>query len=140
MDKQHAKAIQEYQCTGCFTGPFPHCYKKSEKGEGIGCADHQPATIMGPAGLIFLGMPRGFCRLGGINAKLRLHIFPTFKEGWGYGIWNVPVWKYLSPAGHTMVRGLSPRNNFPFLHVYLEDCRDQINCLEVTQADVDYMD
>ena len=85
-------------------------------------------------------MPKGFTRLGGVDVKLRLHIFENYDKSWQYNMWNVPVWKYLNPQGHTLVRGLSPRNNFPFLHVFLEDCRDKIDCLELTQADVDGMD
>lgn len=141
MDKKHAKAVKAYQCPGCVLGSFPTCYKPSESGEGVGCLKHVPGTLIFPfVGKVFLGMPKGFNRLGGAEGKLRLHIFPTFGDGWGYGIWNLPVWKYLSPEGHTMVRGLSPRNNFPFIHVFLEDCRDKIDCLEITQADVDGMD
>jgi hypothetical protein len=33
-----------------------------------------------------------------------------------------------------------PRRNEPFIHVFLENCIEKINCLEITQDDVDGMD
>jgi len=104
-------------------------------------------------GKIFLGMPKGFDRMGLID-KMPLHIFEsfeTFKKEWnrpsingatssGYDEWNVPVWKFLDERGNTLVRGLSPRVNSPFLHLILEDCRDKISCLEVTKEMHEGMD
>jgi len=85
-------------------------------------------------------MPKGFNRLGQI-AELKPFIFDTFENSkWKYDMWNIPVWKYLNKDGHTMVRGLMPRRNEPFVHIYLENCIDKINCLEITQSDVDSMD
>lgn len=49
-------------------------------------------------------------------------------------------WKHLSKDGHTFVRGLMPRLNEPFLHIFLENCIDKIDCLEITQEDIDNMD
>ena len=58
----------------------------------------------------------------------------------GYDQFNVPVWKYLNEHGHTLVRGLSPRTNVPFIHVHLYDCMKDVNCMEVSQEMLDGMD
>lgn len=85
-------------------------------------------------------MPKGFNRLGKYT-ELKPIIFDKFDGAeWEYNKFNIPVWKYLNPEGHTMVRGLIPRRNEPFIHVYLENCIDKIDCLEITQSDVDQMD
>ena len=89
-------------------------------------------------------MPKGFNRLGHEN-EMPLHIFESydsFLKDWkritmlgtessGYDDWNVPVWKFLDEHGNTLVRGLSPRVNSPFLHVILGDCRDRIPCIKI---------
>jgi hypothetical protein len=33
-----------------------------------------------------------------------------------------------------------PRKNEPFLHIYLENCLDKIDCLEITEEDINQMD
>ena len=33
-----------------------------------------------------------------------------------------------------------PRRNESFIHIFLEKCIDKINCLEISQQDVDEMD
>lgn len=87
-------------------------------------------------------MPVGFNRLGQ-HPEMSLIIEKTFVKE--YDMWNIPVWKHLNENGHTLVRGLRPRKNEPFLHIYLEDCMNKIKCPEidiheVTQEEIDYMD
>lgn len=144
------EAIERYQCPGCVSGSNISCgaFKKDDINEGVGCGGHTVGTMVFGIGSFFLGMPKGFDRLGhpheDSRADLSVVIFETREDGWqeptGYKKWNIPVWKYLNEQGHTFVRGLSPRTNRPFLHVYLEDCMDKIDCLEITQEDVDGMD
>ena len=140
MEKKFKKAIEKYQCSGCVVGGDISCFVKNENG-GIGCGKHHAGTMIFPGvGNIFLGMPRGFNRLGEYT-KMKPCIFDTFKSSdWKYDTWNIPVWKYLSKEGHTFVRGIMPRRNDPFVHVFLENCLDKINCLEITQEDVNGMD
>ena len=136
------QAIENYQCSGCIVGGDTSCYERNHiPGPGsVGCGKHQAGTTIGFIGTIFLGMPRGFNRLGEYTS-LRPVIFKSFETAqWDYNQWNIPVWKYLSKDGHTFVRGLTPRLNEPFIHVYLEDCMDRIECLEITQDFMDYMD
>jgi hypothetical protein len=132
-----AEAVQEYQCPGCSGGPFPQCYIKG--GPGIGCSNHHPGTMLFPGGTIFLGMPKGFNRVGNTE-MLHLYIFPDFDSTETLDMFNIAVWKYRDPHGNTLVRGLRPRLNQPFLWVILDDCMDQFHCVEILQDDIDRMD
>lgn len=139
METKFKLAIEEYQCSGCINGGDISCFKENTNG-GIGCGNHYAGTTIYGVGKIFLGMPKGFNRLGE-QEELKPIIYDTFESSnWKYDMWNIPVWKYLSEEGHTFVRGLMPRRNEPFLHVFLENCIDKINCLEVSRDDVYEMD
>lgn len=132
-------AIEEYQCSGCLFGYDTTCFGNNSIA-GIGCGKHRAATMIGGIGKIYIGMPKGFNRLGAFENK-QPYIFENIESAdWEYDMWNIPVWKYLSKEGHTFVRGIMPRRNEPFIHIYLEDCLDKINCLEILQKDIDYMD
>lgn len=137
-------AIEEYQCSGCVAGGDTKCgiYKQGEHHSG--CTKHVAGTIVYPGvGTIFLGMPKGFNRMGPYSG-MKIHMFTSyadFMEKWnGYNMWNIPVWKYRNENGHIFLRGLSPRNNCPLLHIILEDCLEKFDCLEITQKDLDEMD
>lgn len=139
MEDKFKFAVKEYQCSGCAVGYNISCFKPNENG-GLGCGRHCAGTIISTIGAIFLGMPNGFNRLGA-HTKLKPNIYDTFESSeWKYDKWNVPVWKYLSKDGHTFVRGIMPRINEPFIHIFLENCIDKINCMEISQEDVDWMD
>ena len=139
MEENVKKAIEEYQCSGCISGHNTECFEANENG-GCGCGKHYAGTMVLPGiGKIFLGMPKGFNRLGKfVDAKP--YIFEKFENGWGYDKFNIPAWKYLNENGHTVVRGLSPRINVPFIHIFLEDYREKIECIEITDADIKEMD
>lgn len=130
------EAVQEYQCPGCVNGPYPVCFK--EDSVGIGCSSHCAGTSIGTRRL-FLGMPRGFCYVGPWR-DMPLNIFDTIPKGWEYNKFNIPAWKHLDTNGNTLVRGLCPRINKPFLHVILGDQLSAINCIEITAIDIDGMD
>lgn len=127
--------IKEYQCPGCINYP-EECYKP--KIDGIECENHLPATRQLHVGLLFLGLPKGFCRLG-VFKKMTLEIFTKFNPE-NYDKYNIPVWKYKNKNNHVLVRGLMPRINQPFLHIYLVDCLNKINCLELSHDDITSMD
>lgn len=122
------EAVEEYQCPGCVCGSDITCY---EKGASEACKRHAAGTLAMPhIGSIFLGMPKGFNRPG--ECKTKIHIFRKFEDGWGFDMFNVPVWKHKDAHGNTIVRGLCPRVNVPFLHVFLTDCVADVNCIEIT--------
>lgn len=133
-------AIEEYQCPGCVAGSDISCFKKNN--DGVGCGGHVAGTMMtGGVGTFFLGLPTGFNRLG-FDTSLKPTIYKSFAENteWQYDKYNVPVWKHVNKSGHTIVRGMMPRRNLTFIHLYLENCSDKINCLELTKEDLDEMD
>jgi hypothetical protein len=143
MEDKIKNAVEEYQCPGCSNGCDTSCYQKSDN--SVSCKKHHAGTFVSFLGAIFLGMPKGFNRLGtGMGDKpiLVIEIFKNFDEAqvsWSYDKWNIPSWKYVKD-GHTFVRGLSPRTNRPFLHIFLEDCASKINCFEVSEQMVIDMD
>lgn len=140
MKEEIKDAIERYQCPGCITGSDISCFEKSDYGDG--CGKHRSGTMIGGAGKIFLGMPKGFNRLGvglGGEENMKLRVFSRYEERL-FDQWNVPTWKHLNEHGHTLVRGLMPRRNEPFLFVILENCIDKINCLEITDTDIQGMD
>ena len=134
-------AVEQYQCPGCVVGSDISCFGKHTFGKG--CGKHVAGTIGYPVvGKFFLGMPTGFCRLGSFQ-DMKLIIYETWEElsaSHSYDKLNAPVWKYVNESGHTLVRGLYPRTNFTFLHVILEDCSSKIDCIEITNKDLEGMD
>jgi hypothetical protein len=138
LEENVKKAIKEYQCSGCMEGCDTECFGPANS--GCGCGKHYAGTMIFPGvGKIFLGMPKGFNRLGK-DSEMKPYIFEKFEDGWGYDKFNIPVWKHLNKDGHTIVRGLSPRINVPFIHIFLEDCREKIQCHEITDDDINEID
>ena len=132
------EAVKEYQCPGCVGGPFETCYIK-RSGLDVGCSSHVPGTMSPGIGKFFLGLPRGFCRVGPCDG-MTVNIFNSIENGWGFNMFNVPVWKRLDSHGNTLVRGLSPRINSPFIHIYMGNHVAEIDCLEISDDDTNNMD
>jgi len=138
MKDKFKKAIEEYQCSGCVRGSNIQCYEKSKESDQIKCSKHVVGTSTLGIGRFLLGMPKGFNRVLGNN---EFCIYGRFlSSSWVYDKFNVPVWKHLTKNGHTLVRGVCPRINTLFIHVFLEDCISEIDCLEITQSDIYGMD
>lgn len=132
------KAIEEYQCSGCSKGSGISCYERGSIANE--CGAHSADTYVTGVGKILLGMPKGFNRYGTCN-EMKLAIYEKFKDSeWTFDKFNVPIWKYKNELGHTLVRGIMPRRNEPFIHIFLEDCLDKIQCLEITDSDIRGMD
>lgn len=130
-------AVEEYQCSGCMGGGFDECYNKHPE-TGVGCSKHRAGTFISSIGSIYLGMPKGFNRLGKFSDMTPL-ILENFEDA-RFDEWNIPVWKHLDKNGNTLVRGLRPRNNEPYILIFLGDHMDKIDCHEVTQERSDWMD
>jgi hypothetical protein len=139
MKKALKKAVETYQCTGCLKGSDTTCFKQKED-FGIGCGEHFSGTFLSNVGKIFLGMPKGFNRLGKAE-DTKIQIYNSYEEcDWKFDKFNIPVWKHLDENGNTLVRAIMPRRNEPFIHIFLENCLDKINCLEITKDDINAMD
>jgi hypothetical protein len=139
MEEKIKNAIEQYQCSGCMNGGDISCFQSY--GAGAGCGKHYTGTIIIPIGKIFPGMPKGFNRLGSY-ANMKPRIYEQWKaEDDHYNTWNVPVWKYLDPeTNYTFIRGICPRTTQPFIDIFLENCMDKINCLEITEEIHKFMD
>jgi hypothetical protein len=136
IDPKIIDAVEEYQCPGCVGGgPKATCYLAPSDCLGHACDSHVPGTTILPGGgRIFLGMPKGFNKIGPVDdvwyGKRRPFIFKTLQEKnelWGeYDYYNVPAWKYRNKNGHTLIRVFMPRLNNGELHIILEDCMDRV--------------
>lgn len=124
--------VTTYQCPGCNVGSGMACFK----GRGLSCRAHIPAASLDGR---CLGMPRGFMQISASKTPIcifeSVHDFPIDNL-------SIPVWKHLDEHGNTVVRGLRPHRNQPFLNVYVGDVRSAFDCFEVStefwqQLDVD---
>lgn len=132
MQENIKNAVEKYQCPGCVCGSDISCFEAMSYSKG--CGRHVAGTLLMPhIGKIFLGMPKGFNRIGKGEATIR--IFEEYEDN--YNVWNVAVWKYLSKDNHTFVRTLCPRTNTAFVDVFLKNCIDKIECLDVTNLEMD---
>ena len=139
MNNKIKNAVEEYQCPGCVCGSDISCFEKNLN-SGEGCGKHVIGTMATRIGHFMPGMPVGFTRIGH-EQQFKPNIYETFNSSkWTYNKFNIPVWKYLNESGHTLVRGMMPRLNLTFIHIFLEDCRDKIDCLEITHQDIFDMD
>lgn len=142
---QTSNVVEIYQCPGCINGYDINCGKFENYHENLACKAHAPGTISQTGSnfiTFFLGMPKGFNRIGPYK-NLKIQIFENIthlNETWNYDKYNVPVWKYLNKKGHIFVRGLSPRINYPFLHIILSGMINEIHCLELFDKDLEQMD
>ena len=113
--------------------------------ENLSCENHYAGTMGSGIGKFYLGMPRGFNRIGECKDMI-LNVYEDYKDKesyWEYDKFNIPAWKYRNEERHVFVRGLSPRINAPFIHVILK-CTDEefnkIDCLEIKEEDREDMD
>lgn len=131
------EAIETYQCPGCVCGSNTKCGKLTEVENR--CASHVIGTIASGIGRIYLGLPKGFNRQG-FNERTELYLYQKFEDWDGYDIFNVPVWKRLDKHGNTLVRMMMPRINQTWIQVFIGNHLDKINCVEITQKELDMMD
>lgn len=139
MKKEIEEAIKEYQCAGCISGPYPSCFEKDDDA-GVGCNKHHSgSTIMPDVGKIFLGMPKGFNRLGP-QKDMQVLIFKDQEQQekqWKYDKLNTPIWKYQNDKKHIFIRGYIPRLNMGFVHVILKGNYDKYQCEEIDIKEID---
>lgn len=147
--------INTYQCPGCINGDGTDNCNTYEYDDTINCCTgHCPGTTIYPGGTIMLGFPTGFNKVGifgevqDIASVVPLQMFLPENDLW-YDHLNIPVWMRLDEHGNTLVRGIHPRLNVPFLHVLIGDRRKEINnsgdvygfkCIELTEDDLNKID
>ena len=121
------------------------CFSKNSNSEA--CAGHIPGTFMNFIGRIFLGLPKGFNRLGPNGSSIEIHeTYDDFLSCMGIELdklnkYTVPVWKHLTENGHTLIRHYMPRRNDTTITIILENCMDRMpNAIEITKEDIEFMD
>src|SRR5215831_5868948 len=119
------RMIEQFQCPGCVNGRNTHCgvCEVFQEGEMFSCVAHVAGSFVtttnGPV-TFFLGLPRGFCRVGpGIvqnpRKALRVRLWPKdARPDWDK--FNVPVWA-LERDGYLFVRTFMPRQDYPLVDV-----------------------
>lgn len=133
------KMVEEFQCPGCVLGHNTACGKlKLQPIPGLGdgevarCDSHHAGTMVFPGGSIFLGMPKGFNKVG-LNmfsgrpeAHKAIRLWPMSVDLDGnmkvsakpsdWNKFNVPVWA-MEQDGYLFVRTYCPRTNVNFIDV-----------------------
>lgn len=118
------EVIGEMQCPGCTCGcaPANECESfKPDREFGFRCDAHSGGTPITGMGWIYLGLPKGFNRVGAFRAKgdndrsnnIRLWIHPNAPF---FDNLSVPVWA-MEKDGYLYVRTYLPRINLTFVDV-----------------------
>ena len=135
------QAVEKFQCPGCVNGSDTQCGAFEEQSYSKACKNHCAGTMALGAGMFYLGMPKGFDKVGfAISADLKnnIRIFSPDKLDGLYDLFNVPVW-YQEIEGNLFVRCFIPRRNTAYIDIILggkaEDI--QIKSLGTTIGEVE---
>jgi hypothetical protein len=105
---------------------------------------------MFPAGIIALGLPKGFDRFGPLPEKVKarvlinesyealIRLYPNLASKF-----SLPIWCHLDEHGNTITRWYSPRVNRGWSEVILGDCTKELierGCRQLTTDDINGMD
>jgi len=124
LSEEELLVIGEMQCPGCTCGcaPAAECESfKPSNDYGFKCEGHSSGTILSGVGYVYLGLPKGFNRVGAFRAKgddktlnnIRLWIYPAIPE-WDF--LNVPIWA-MEKDGFLYVKTYCPRINVNYVDV-----------------------
>lgn len=112
--------IEKFQCPGCVSGSDTDCgsfRRNGTPGAGISCDAHVAGTTVFPGGTFYLGLPKGFCKVGPLAAghtnNIRLWMPGTHPD---WDNCNVAVWA-MEVDGFLFVRTFLPRLNLSYIDV-----------------------
>ena len=123
MTDAQRKMIEEFQCPGCVSGSDTatcKSFKFKNDVYGFQCIAQCPGTRAMPGGLLALGLPRGFNKVGQAEATrtkdvyIRLWTKEDAPPKWDK--LNVAVWA-MEEDGYLFVRTFSPRINKSYVDV-----------------------
>jgi hypothetical protein len=134
------EAITEYQCAGCSRGcGVDDCFVIGYDHDG--CSNHKIGThITNGVGKVALGMPKGFNRVADQDVNFIALHEKYSRDTLATAMYNIPTWKHLDKHGNTHVRIATPRLNSGYVLIYLENCMDQFDCMEITPEMQEQMD
>ena len=135
----YKKLVEKYLCPGCSHGSNINCFEHKWNEKTVMCKNHSAGTFILGVGRILLGLPKGFNRCGK-SIEISIEEWKDMPDyPYDYSKFNIPVWKYFD-GECTLVRGLCPRINKPFLTIFNGDVRSEIDCLEIFEEDFEEMD
>ena len=111
--------ISDFQCLGCMLGSDPSDCESfkfdAEEAPPLNffrCSAHCPGTIFMPGGRIYLGMPKGFNKVGALPTEGTSNTIRLWLKN-NVPVWdklNIPVWA-MEHNGFLFVRTYMPRIN-----------------------------
>jgi len=118
MNDNQKRMIEDFQCPGCVCGSNTECDScLFFDNFGFGCKGHVAGTVFSPGGKIFLGLPKGFNKVGPIHADhpSPIRLWENGKDP-EWDKFNVPVW-YMEESGYLFVRTFCPRINTTYIDI-----------------------
>lgn len=123
MSLEQLRMVREYQCSGCVVGSDPKtCGSfelQEEKNDFYRCIQHVSGTRVYPGGNIYLGLPKGFNKVGAVHpdykSKTHIRIHPE-DSVLPWDRLNVAVWG-MEQDGTLFVRTYCPRVNDAFIDI-----------------------
>ncbi len=116
MDKVR-RLVEKFQCPGCVVGSDTSCGSFAVNERAAACLAHVAGTVGFPGGTFYLGLPKGFCKVGalpeGWTNNIRFWIADTAPE---WNTCNVAVWA-MEQDGFLFVRTYMPRLNLGYIDV-----------------------
>lgn len=100
--------VEKYQCPGCASGinTKSGCFKQDP--DNFSCGKHCAGTVIGGAGTVNLGLPKGFNRLGPIDTRIQKSNIRIFEKMPEYNAFNIPLWA-MEHEGNLLVCTALPR-------------------------------
>ncbi len=143
------KMIKMFQCPGCVCGCGVSCDAYRLSPESRHCEGHVLGTMLGgPAGLISLGLPKGFCKPGPdygprgeiehLRSWINIRLWPEGNDP-GWDTFNVAVWAMVED-GFLFVRTFAPRVDRSWIDVVENGTLDMVPTAMNTAVFSDEMD
>lgn len=117
-DREVVEIVKAFQCPGCMSGPDPSSCPEFDIDANLGsCAGHQCGTYKVGAGLLALGLPKGFDRVrSGCDIPIRILDKDSNDFKTWYDRFNLPFWG-IEEEGYLILRVYSPRIDRCEIHI-----------------------
>jgi hypothetical protein len=119
--------IKEFQCAGCVAGSNTECGSFKEhvgSSSGFRCVNHCAGTMIGMVGLIYLGLPKGFCRVGKDQKCCEVWLYEKNNFDF-FNFCTLPIWA-MEEDGYLFIRCYMPRVNMATVQVIKDGKFDEL--------------